>query len=176
MEQISYNIIKELQKKENHIREIAKLLNTNHMTVQRKIKQLEKEHIVDFEENGRNKTYFLKKNLEAKTMMKIVENKKQIEIIKKHPRIRTIIEQIQKEKIDLAIIFGSYAKNNENENSDIDIYIKTKNKNIKDKIEKIDTKINVKIGEFDKNNLLIKEIIKNHVIIKGIEKYYELIY
>jgi hypothetical protein len=57
--------------------------------------------------------------------------------------------------------------------SDIDIYIDTKDSKIKEDIEHIDSKINVKIGNYNKDSTLIKEIEKNHVIIKGIEEYYE---
>ena len=55
----------------------------------------------------------------------------------------------------------------------IDIYIETTNNKLKKEIEKISTKISLKIGKYDKSNFLIKEIDKNHAIIKGIEKYYE---
>ena len=36
-----------------------------------------------------------------------------------------------------------------------------------------DTKLSIKIGKYDKSNLLIKEILKNHIIIIGVERYYE---
>ena len=55
----------------------------------------------------------------------------------------------------------------------MDIYIDTKNSRLKDDIELIDSKISVKIGDYNKDSLLIKEIEKNHVIIKGVEIYYE---
>src|SRR3989344_2378973 len=57
--------------------------------------------------------------------------------------------------------------------SDIDIYIETTNKKIKEEIALIDSKISVKIGEYNKSNLLIREIERNHVILKGVEIYYE---
>ena len=44
---------------------------------------------------------------------------------------------------------------------------------IKNKIKELNSKLSIKIGEFDLNSLLIKEIIKNHVIIRGVEDYYE---
>ena len=53
--------------------------------------------------------------------------------------------------------------------------MKTTAKKVKEDIENINSKINVKIGIFDNDDLLINEIIKNHVIIKGVEKFYEKI-
>jgi len=176
MEQKDYKIeiIKELLKNNNHIREIAKNLKINHMTIQRKIKELEKENIVDYKQEGKNKVYFLKKTLETKNYLIITESYKINKIINKYPNLRNIIEKIQKNtKIKLAILFGSYSKERAKKESDIDIYIETSNNALKKEIEHIYSKINVKIGKFDISSLLIKEIIKNHIIIKGIERYYE---
>jgi len=55
-------IAESLQKKENHIRGLAKELNTNQTTIARKINELFKENVVDYKKEGRNKVYFLKKN------------------------------------------------------------------------------------------------------------------
>lgn len=175
MEQISYKILEELQKQDSHIRALAKQLSTNHMTILRRISELEKENVIDYKQEGKNKVYFLKESIEAQQYLKIMEYNKLVQLIKKHPRLRKIIDKIQNTNVDLAIIFGSYAKGNETKKSDIDLYLHTQDKNIKESIQLIDSKLSVKIGEFDKENLLIKEIIKNHVIIKGVEKYYELI-
>jgi len=176
MEQISYNILSLIQKEDIHSRELAKRLKTNHMTISRRIKKLEEENIIDFKSEGKNKVYFLKKTIEAREYIKIVEHAKLINIIKKYPRLRKIVEKIQSKNVELAILFGSYSKGTENKNSDFDIYINTTNRKIKTELELIDSKISVKIGEFNKENLLIKEIIKNNIIIKGVEKYYELIH
>jgi len=71
MEQKDYKleIMNELLKGENHVRGIAKKLNINHMTIARKIKELEKENVADYREEGKNKRYFLKKTIEAKIML-----------------------------------------------------------------------------------------------------------
>ena len=167
-------IVQFLLKSENHIRGLAKALNTNQTTIARKAHELAKENIVDFKQEGRNKVVFLKKTLEAKQYVFSVEAEKLIETLKRYPHLRRTIESIKKNnKINLAILFGSYAKRAITKNSDIDIYIDTTDKKIKEKVELIDSKISVKIGKYDKNSLLIKEIEKNHVIIKGIETYYE---
>lgn len=176
MSQNNYNvkIVESLLKKENHIRALAKELGTNQTTISRKVQQLYGDNIVDFREEGKNKVYFLKKTLEAKEYVFIAETHKTLEVIKKYPRLRRIIDKIREnKKIYLAVIFGSYAKGTATKESDIDIYIETGDKKLKDETELIDTKLSVKIGQYDKSNILIKEIEKDHIIIKGIEIFYE---
>ena len=139
-----------------------------------KIKSLFKENVVDYREEGKNKTYFLKKNPETKAYTFMTEHYKLIKVLEKYPSLRGIIEKIQKDKnIKLAILFGSYAKHKAKKESDIDIYIETKNRKIKEDLERIDSELSVKIGDYDTKNLLIKEIEKNHIVIKGVETYYQ---
>lgn len=176
MSQIDYHIkiAESLLRKDNHIRGLAKVLGTNQTTISRKIQQLYKDSIVDFREEGKNKVYFLKKTLEAREYLYIVEKYKALESVKKYPRLRRIIDKVRENKeILLAVIFGSYAKGTATKESDIDLYIETDNRNIKDSIQQIDTKLSVKIGNYDKKNILIKEIEKDHIIIKGVERFYE---
>lgn len=177
MEQKDYiilEIINEILSTPNHVRGLAKMLNTNHMTIARKMEELAKNNVVDYKEEGKNKTYFLKKTIEAKIFVFSAENYKLNKILKKYLNLRGVVERIQKDKkIKLAILFGSYANGTAKPDSDIDIYIETTNKKIKEEISLVNSKISVKIGKYDKSNLLIKEIEKNHVIIKGVEIYYE---
>jgi len=53
------------------------------------------------------------------------------------------------------------------------LYIDTKDNNIKKEVELLDSKVTVKIGDYNKDSLLIKEIEKNHCILKGVEMFYE---
>ena len=174
MEHISYNIINSLMKEENHIRGIAKELGINHMTISRMIKDLAKNNVVDFKKEGKNKKYFIKKTIEARSHVIMAEHSKLIDTLIIYPRLRKIVKEIQNDKrIGLAILFGSYAKQKVKKESDIDLYIKTKNTDIKKDISLLDSKLSIKIGEYNKENRLIKEIEKKHVIIKGVEKYIE---
>jgi predicted nucleotidyltransferase len=171
---IQLEIINELLNGKSHIRELATKLKTSPMNILRKLKELSKENIVDYEQNGKNKTYLLKKTIEARSMVFMTENYNLINLLNKHPELRNIIEKIQKDKkIKLAVLFGSYAKDLAKQDSDIDIYIETNDVKLKKSIEMINSKLSVKIGVFDLKSLLIKEIIKNHVILKGIEEFYE---
>jgi predicted nucleotidyltransferase len=156
---------------DNHIRGIAKDLDTNQTLILRKIKELEDRNVVDFKFFGKNKVYSLKDTIEAKEEIMILEHYKLIEIINVYPRLRYIVEMIKKrDDVYVAVLFGSYAKMSANDRSDIDIYIDNKID-----IEKIDSKISAKYGVFDKDSYLAKEIIKNHVIIKGVEKFYDVL-
>lgn len=176
MTQNSYNIriVEALLKSENHIRGLAKVLNTNQMTISRRLEQLHRENIVDYRKEGKNKVYFIKKTLEAKQYCCIVEMFRLLKIIKKYPVMRRIVEQIRKnDSIRLALLFGSYAKGNPQKESDIDIYIETRDKKIKEQVELINSRISVKMGNYDNESLLVKEIEKNHIVIQGVERYYE---
>ena len=176
MSQKNYNIeiIHTLLRSENHIRGLAKILKTNQTTISRKTKELAGYNVVDFKEQGKNKIAFLKKTLEAKQYACIAELYKAIEIIKRYPLLRRIFTEIKRDnEIHLAALFGSYAKGIAKDKSDIDIYIDATKKEIKERIELLDSSINVKIGRYNKESPLIKEIEKNHIIIKGVEAYYE---
>lgn len=176
MEQKNYKleIVLVLLRGENHIRGLAKALNINHMTASRKIKELFNENVVDYKEEGKNKVYFLKKTIEAKIYAFMSEDYKLLKTIKKYPHLRRIIDYIQKNnEINMALLFGSYAKGIAKKNSDIDVFVDATTKNIRSELESFDSKLSVKIGKYDRTNPLIKEIEKNHVIIKGVQEYYE---
>ena len=176
MEQKNYNIdiVERLSKRHIHARELAKLVGTNHTTILRKIKELREMNIIDYKTEGKNNVCFLKESVEARNFIFIVEHYKLLRALTKYSVLRKVIENIQKNNcIDLAILFGSYAKGLAKKDSDIDLFVESKERNIKREVEQLDSRLSVKIGEFNKDNLLVKEIIANHIIIKGVEKFYE---
>ncbi|MEA2075728.1 MAG: nucleotidyltransferase domain-containing protein [Euryarchaeota archaeon] len=167
-------IVNTLLKSPNHVRGAAKELGVNHMMVSRKLKELLDENVVDYRQEGKNKVFFLKKTLEAKNHVYAAEHYKLLQAVKKYPHLRKIIQAVQENKgIKMAVLFGSYAKGLAKKDSDIDIYVETTDKKIKQDLELLDSRLSVKIGKYNRENLLIKEIEKNHVIIKGVEEYYE---
>lgn len=169
-------IILSLLNGEGHGRALAKQLKTSLTRIQSILTELRKNNVVDYKEVGRNHLYFIKKNLVAKSFVLNAEEYKLVKIISKYNFLEPLfLDVIEKSKAKLIILFGSYAKELAHKNSDVDIYIDTTDEKIKKDIEKINDLINVKIGKFDKEEILIKEIIKNHVIIKGQEEYYEKI-
>jgi len=171
---IKLEIVIQLLKEKNHIRNLARAIITNHTTVIRKVKELLNENILDYKLEGKNKVYFLKKTGEAKTLIISAELYKLNKTLKKYPRLRAIIESLQKnKKINLVLLFGSYSKELAKEDSDIDIYISPYNLKIKEEIQRENDNLSIKGGEYNLNDPLVKEIEKDHVIIKGFENYYE---
>ncbi|MBL7053572.1 MAG: nucleotidyltransferase domain-containing protein [Candidatus Portnoybacteria bacterium] len=171
---IELDIILTLIKGESHLREISRNIGESHSTVLRKINELVKDNILDYKQEGKNKIFFIKNNLKSKNYVYSAEIYKLNKLLKKHPKLSILFEEIKKNfKKGIIILFGSYAKGNKKNDSDIDIYLETADNKIKNKIKEINSKLSIKIGEFDTNSLLIKEIIKNHVILRGVEEYYE---
>ena len=171
---IDLEIVELLLKKDNHIRGIAKELDESHSTILRKLKNLKEKKAIDFRTEGKNKIFFLNKNLITRNYILEAELYKLNKLLWKHPELQVVFEEILK-KTDkkLIILFGSYAKESEIKDSDIDIYIETDNRKEKTLIEGIYSKINVKIGPFNNKSPLIQEIIKDHIIIRGVEAFYD---
>ncbi len=171
---IDMEIILLLFRGDSHIRSIAKQLNIPHSTIFRKLENLVKENVLDHKKEGKNKVFFLRKNLQAKNYVFNAERYKLMKLLKRYPELTIIVDELlKKNKEELIILFGSYAKFHVKPESDIDIYVETRSRKSKEEIESVNSKISVKIGDFDINSLLIKEIIKNHIILKGVEKFYE---
>lgn len=167
-------IILFLLRGESHVRGIAKQLEGSHSTVLRRLNKLLKENVLDYKVEGKNKEFFIKNNLQAKTYIFNAEHYKLIKLLRKYLELSVIVEDVVK-KCDekLIVIFGSYAKFTAKKDSDIDLFVETGDRRVEEELESIHSKINVKIGEFDLSSPLIKEIIKNHVILRGVEDFYE---
>src|SRR3989344_3478880 len=129
---LDFEIILALIKSENHLREISKLTKIPIATLSRKLFELRKQNIIDYKTEGKNKVYFLKKNLISQKAVIASENYKCIKLLIEYPKLMTIFEDIL-EKSNLIILFGSYAKGIPKENSDIDLYMETK-ENIKNHV------------------------------------------
>jgi predicted nucleotidyltransferase len=171
---IDLDIILVLLKNKSHLREIARLLDESHSTVLRKINSLLKDNILDYKKEGKNKIFFIKNNLKSKNYVYSAEIHKLNQLLKKHPELSVILEDIKKDfPKGMIILFGSYAKGNPKTESDIDLYLETEDSRIKNRLKELNSKLSIKIGEFDTKSLLIKEIIKNHIIIRGLEDFYE---
>ncbi|MEN6621169.1 MAG: nucleotidyltransferase domain-containing protein [Smithella sp.] len=175
MEQNLINeIVALLEKEDLHTRAIAELVTSNHTTVLRKLHDLTEDNIVDFRKEGKNKVYHLKKTLEGRNAAMIAEIYKQSRIVSRYPVLRRIFQAVQEiPDIPLAILYGSYAKCLATKDSDIDIYLETQDSPAKKMLERTHSRISVKTGVFDTNDLLIREIMKDHVIIRGVEVYFD---
>ncbi|MEM4246406.1 MAG: nucleotidyltransferase domain-containing protein, partial [Candidatus Bathyarchaeia archaeon] len=144
---MNYEIILLLVKEESHVRGIAKSLMASHSTVLRRLNSLVKENVLDCKEEGRNKVFFIRRNLQAKNYVYNAERYKQIKLLEKYPEISVIADEVlRKCGEELIIVFGSYAKFSAKKDSDIDVYIESNDKRIKEEVEAIHSKIKVKIG------------------------------
>ncbi len=171
---LELGIVEALLRAESHVRGIAKKLNEPHSTILRRLNHLRNEKVIDARREGKNKIFYLKKNLVSHTYILQAELHKLTKLLQHNPELSIIFEEILKNTNEkLIVLFGSYAKKIATTESDIDIYIKTKSRSVKRSIEEINPKISVKIGTFDIASPLIKEIIKDHVIIRGIEIFYD---
>ena len=173
MEQIIYNAVLNLLKGSNHLRQIAKDIKTNHMTVKRALDILIKENVLDVRKEGKNSVYSIKETLEAQNFAFMAEIYKFNSLIKKHPELKQDLKELKKLPVGIIAVFGSYAKWAETDKSDIDIYIEIQSDKIKREASKINGKFSIKTGLYAKDSLLIKEIEKNHIIVKGVEIFYE---
>ena len=171
---LDYEIILLLIRGERHLRDISKALDASHSTVLRRLNGLASENALGYKTEGRNKVFFIKKNIEGRNYVYNAERYKLNRLIKEYPTLAVAIEDMLKKTDErLIILFGSYAKFSAKEDSDIDVYVETSGKKAKEAIESVNSKIRVKTGDFYPGSLLIKEIIKNHVIIRGVEDFYE---
>ncbi len=157
-----------------HLRGIAKQLGQSHSTVFRRLRKLQQENVLDYRTEGRNKVFFIKKNLQARNYVLAAERHKFIKLLKKYPELSIIIsDTLRSVKESLIVLFGSYAKFSAKKDSDIDIYIETRKREVKENAEKANSRISAKIGTFDLDSALLKEIVKDHVILRGEEEFYE---
>lgn len=162
-----------LLKGANHTRGVARLLGVNHMSVSRGIGALLEANVLDYREEGRNKVFFLKNTAEARNYAFMAESCRLIKALERYPELRKVVEGVQADaRIRMALVFGSYAKGTAKRGSDIDLYIETRDAGVKRDAERLDSRLSVKIGPYDRKSMLIREIEKSHVIIKGIEDFY----
>jgi len=164
-----------------HVRAIAKLLNTSHVTLLPHLKKLEKNKILLSRKVGKNKEYLLNhNNILTKDYLALSEKLEAIKYLQKNFLIKKVYQHLINVNVQGAVVlFGSYAKNYATETSDIDLFClgKLSQNQIMEikKIGKIYGKeISIKTSTIENFNeglitgdTLIKEIIKNHVILQN---------
>ncbi|MFP4524106.1 MAG: nucleotidyltransferase domain-containing protein [Candidatus Woesearchaeota archaeon] len=169
-----FRVVEILEKGPRHVRQLASDLGSNPTTAMRLLRQLEGANVVDFETQGRNKTYSLKDTPEAHTHLLLAEHLKLLRLLK-DPTMRKMWKRLKDAtEGELIILYGSHAKGEATKRSDIDLYIETDNRALKKEVEDISEKLEVKAGKLDKNSLLSKEIVKDHVVLQNAERFYDL--
>ena len=173
-----------------HIRAMAKLLDTSHVTILPHLKHLEQIKILQHEKVGRNKQYLLNKtNILTKYYLVTTEQLATINYLEKNFIIKKLAEHLN--NLDTAapiILFGSYADNSATDESDIDLFcIGTLTKDQTSQIKKFETtfgkKINIKTATTENFNtglrtgdILIKETVKNHIILSNPDPFVTMLW
>jgi|GEM_PF-3005774 len=179
-------------KGEYHLRELARKLEVNHQTLRPYLDQLVEKGILREKQQGRNKVFSLNQKSDLLPYYLIqVEADRTAEFLESKNIIRTFWknfrDKISKEilrKIEILILFGSFAKGSEDEESDIDLFLaapeKASNKimNACDKLEAV-TGRDIEIEQTSNlRNVVARqgpetfgEIINNHIVLLGIEKF-----
>lgn len=162
-----------------HVRAIAKLLDTSHMTLLPHLKHLEEFKILQTKIVGKNKQYTLnKENILTKYYLIATEELATIDYLKKTFLIKKLAEHLKNiETPDPLILFGSYPKGYATDESDIDLFCIGKlTEKQKEDIEKFEAtfgkKINIKVATAENfkvglrtGDILIKEMVANHIVI-----------
>jgi len=158
--------------------EIAKNYKINQKTVSNTLNKLEKKNILKYKEEGRNKYYFLNKNLcTIKEVIKIVEIERRIDFLNKHLAMNKLFRELQKRADRILIVFGSYARSREDKTSDLDLLVIGKMKDTFDIEESFNLDINIiksNAKRIKSNEPFIKELMENHIILKGIDEFVDL--
>ena len=173
-----------------HVRAIAKLLGTSHVTILPYLKQLEKNKLLQHEKVGRNKQYILNKaNILTKYYLTTTEQLAAISYLENNFTIKKLAEHLNSlYTSNPLILFGSYADNSATDESDIDLFsIGTLTKDQTNHIKKFEAtygkKINVKTATPENFNaalrtgdILIKEIIRNHIILRNADQFVTMLW
>ena len=140
-------------------------------------------------QNPVGNTTLVEINLTSNSEIFSVEKKRTGEFLSKNNKLKIVknyIEELNYPFI-IALIFGSYVKDEKTQNSDIDICIivdnKDKSKELKEKLNLLSLRL--EIHEFTTKEFILMiekaqnnlghEIIKSNIILYGIENYYNLI-
>lgn len=173
-----------------HMRAMAKLLGTSHMTLLPHLARLEELKILKAQTIGRNKQFSLnKENILTKHYLVVAEEFATISFLRKNFVIKKLIEHLSTLDFSLPLIlFGSYTKGYATEESDIDLFAIGKlPSNQIEHLNKFETaygkKINVKAVTAENFNvalrsgdILIKEVVANHIILANPDLFVGLLW
>lgn len=171
-----------------HLREIAREIRVDVKAVRAQLSRLEASNIITSAQKGKNKEY----NLNLSTYLTIyhmvlAEAFASIDYLSRHFEIKKLVSEINGNLGDVAVLFGSFAKENMTDESDIDIIIiadkKLEEKAFREVGSLIDRKINLKFAtpeQFSEGLIsgdpLIREAVASHVVLKGIDNFCDIMW
>ena len=163
--------------------QLAKKTGIPQQTASRYLKELEKSNLIEFEKVGRNKLYYFNFNkLTSKSIIRLLEESKTIDFLKKQKDISPVIKEL-KDYTETIIVFGSYSSYKQTKHSDLDVVlIKTDKDLLRQTKDRSVVEINehvVSYKEFEEEikseNPLALEILSNHTIIGNMTKMADMI-
>lgn len=173
-----------------HIREMAKLLKTSHVTLLPHLNGLEKDRIVEAKTVGKNKVFSLNlSNISTKDYIALAEKSETIEFLEAVFLIKKIVTDLNKFNLHgCFIIFGSYAKGYYTKESDVDIFyigeisrdqIKTVENFGKIYAKKISVKTST-INNFEtglrERDALIREVVDSHYLVQNADLFVNVLW
>ncbi|MFH1802030.1 MAG: nucleotidyltransferase domain-containing protein [archaeon] len=161
-------------------RALAKKTGMNQKTVANVLNKLEKNGIVRYKFEGKNKTYSLNKlNPHIKEIIKIIEIHRKLTFLNQNKKLLNLFDQLEQSVEGILVIFGSYASNTKTSKSDLDIFVLGKSPSV----ENLEKTFNIEINliksskkKFNKKEQFIEEVIKNHIVLKGVDEFVNLIW
>lgn len=161
-------------------RQLAGKLKMNQKTVSNILNRLEKEGILKYSTEGKNKYYFLNMlNPQVKDIIKMLEIARKNKFIQKYIKLKALFYALEKRARGILVVFGSYANFTSNRDSDLDVFVVGNIGEVEDLENLYKIKINIVKSSKEKTNkqdVFVKEIIKNHIVIKGAEEFVELVW
>ncbi len=158
-----------ITQKQSHGRALAK--DWPLTTVQRELKLLTEQKIIQSKQQGKNVIYKLRTGPQARAAVIAAETYALRKCLSKFPLLEPLIEDLQAMTNVPICVFGSYATGTATEKSDIDLHIFTDDSSIRKKIASINSKLSVKTGLIS-DEPLSREIKRKHIIIQGYDHYY----
>lgn len=160
--------------------DLAKKLHMNQKTVSNILNKLEKEHILKFSVEGKNKYYYLNTfNTHIKEGIQLIEIGRKMGFLEKYKHLKDLFKKLEERSRGIVVIFGSYARGTPTKESDLDVFLIGTCSSVEDLETLYHLKINIITSnkkKFNKNEHIIKEIIKNHIVLKGVEDFVELLW
>ncbi len=175
-----------------HLREISRLLKTGLPNIIRYADTLEKERVIDKIKDANLIKLKLKESQKTVSYLKQVNTERFLALPRKiQISVTDFLSELEIKPL-IAVIFGSYAKDNYTPDSDIDtllVFQRVENeKQIEDTAKRISMRTNTKINpiyleykNFEKNFLnkehdFSREIRQKVIVLHGVELYYSLLW
>ena len=128
---IELEILKLLEEKPSHARELARKLKLSHTFINKLLFLYYKKGYLEREKRGKNLVYFIKRNFAMKQLLIMSKKSSLLKLIEKDRNFKVVVGEIMEKikdllgSIDCIILFGSYSSFLYTKESDIDLFFIT---------------------------------------------------